>query len=76
MEADVEVKMMKTKDPTNREVILYFLFKESNYTEESLLKLAITLLSERIGWSSPESFSQLLEDAKVKATHSPPTQLQ
>lgn len=75
-EKQIQCKMMKTMDPAKTEVILYFLFDTDQYTAEQLKTLAITLLSEKIGWSSPESFSQLLEDARVKPTHNPPSQLQ
>ena len=59
----VKCKMMKTVDGSKTEVILYFLFEDSNYTNDQLISLALTLLNQKIGWTPTEKFSQILEEA-------------
>ena len=72
----IQAKMMKTMDTSKKEVILYVLFNEPDWTIEHLFKLLAALLQERVGWSSPENFSRLLEDAQVKLTHAAPKDVQ
>jgi hypothetical protein len=71
----VNCKMMKSLDPSKTEVHLFFKFEDSNFTTESLMQYAITLLNERIGWTDPEVFYQLLA-AAADSSPDQPTGLQ
>jgi hypothetical protein len=73
---NVHAKLMKTMDPSKTEVILYMLFDTDKWSAAQAQTLAVTLLSEKIGWTSPEEFYRILDAAQAKPTHSPPSQLQ